>query len=285
MNSKLPYLNLGCGFHYHKDWTNIDFNKTGDDVIPYNLTKGIPAEDESFEVVYHSHVLEHFSKEGGKVFINECSRVLKKNGIIRVAVPDLEKIVENYRSILFQLKSNPDDKYLQANYDWTLLEMYDQTVRNRSGGNMHEYISQPEIINRDFLIERNGHEVESIMQRLSTADTVSESTVTSPFFSKLKHFLTQGSLPQNIKQLMIRKVLGSEYKTYQIGKFRVSGEVHQWMYDQYSLGKLLKETGFSQIEVQTAKTSKIKDWESFGLEITDNKVRKPDSLFIEGRKA
>ena len=51
-------LNLGCGDRYHPDWTNINFTSTGGGVIAHNLKQGIPFPDESFDVVYHSHVLE-----------------------------------------------------------------------------------------------------------------------------------------------------------------------------------------------------------------------------------
>src|SRR5688500_9331560 len=110
-NKKLSYLNLGCGYHYHEDWVNVDFVSTGEGVIGHNLLNGIPFNDNTFEVVYHSHVIEHFTKRDGKKFLTECYRVLKPEGIIRVAIPDLQKIVEQYQNILAQLKQNPGDKY------------------------------------------------------------------------------------------------------------------------------------------------------------------------------
>ena len=43
--SKLNYLNLGCGSTFHKDWTNVDFVSTGEDVIAHNLLSGVPFND------------------------------------------------------------------------------------------------------------------------------------------------------------------------------------------------------------------------------------------------
>ena len=63
------YLNLGCGYHFHKSWTNVDFIETGEGVIAHNLTKGVPFSDGTFDAVYHSHVLEHFSRKDGEMFI------------------------------------------------------------------------------------------------------------------------------------------------------------------------------------------------------------------------
>src|SRR5437868_3074633 len=94
--AKLHYLNLGCGATWHKDWTNIDFVSTSGSVEAHNLLNGIPRPDQSFQVVYHSHVLEHFPKAKAAGFISECYRVLQPEGVIRIAIPDLEQIALNY---------------------------------------------------------------------------------------------------------------------------------------------------------------------------------------------
>lgn len=140
----MKYLNLGCGYHYSKDevWTNLDFTSTGEHVIGHNLLNGIPFDDHSFDVVYHSHVLEHFSKSDAPAFLKECYRVLKPDAIIRIAIPDLEQIARLYLKYLELGIANPDDENIRANYDWLLIEMYDQTVRNHSGGEMGKYLFQ-----------------------------------------------------------------------------------------------------------------------------------------------
>lgn len=71
----------------------------------------------------------------------------------------------------------------------------------------------------------------------------------------------------------------------QIGRFRRSGEIHQWMYDKYSLKKLLSEVGFSKIALKDGLNSEISNWEKYNLDSIDGKVRKPDSLFMEAKKA
>ena len=65
-------------------------------------------------------------------------------------------------------------------------------------------------------------------------------------------------------------------------KFRSSGELHRWMYDRLSLGRLLREAGFARIKVCGPAESAIHGFADFGLD-TDEKgvVRKPDSLFME----
>lgn len=277
----MKYLNLGCGAHFHSEWTNVDFVSTGEGVIAYNLTQGVPFADNSFDVVYHSHVLEHFTRQEGKKFALECCRVLKPNGIIRIAIPNLEAIINNYKQVLEQLKANPDDAHLQACYDWTMLEMYDQTVRNASGGEMVNYLSQDNIINEDFVIERCGYEVKYIIDNYRK-DKKSIQTQHSVYRPTIAQRLV--NLHSTLKRKLLNYLLGSDTKALKIGQFRLGGEIHSWMYDSFSLGRLLKTVGFENIKECTVFESGIPDWNNFGLEIINGKTRKPDSLFMEARK-
>lgn len=138
-------INLGCGNNCHKDWINIDFVSKDKNVTSHNLLKGIPYPDNYFDVVYHSHVLEHFSKSEAISFIKECYRVLKPQGIIRIAVPNLERIVDNYKKYLnLALQGNELSEKI---YDWTMIALYDQCVRSQSGGEMIKQIKDKKFYN------------------------------------------------------------------------------------------------------------------------------------------
>jgi ubiquinone/menaquinone biosynthesis C-methylase UbiE len=63
------------------------------------------------------------------------------------------------------------------------------------------------------------------------------------------------------------------------------GEAHRWMYDRHSLGQLLTQAGFRDVQRQAASTSLIAGWGEFQLDTnTDGSVYKPESLFMEGVK-
>ena len=66
--------------------------------------------------------------------------------------------------------------------------------------------------------------------------------------------------------------------------FRESGEIHRWMYDRFSLQRLLNQAGFVEVKVCNADVSSIPAFNSYELDMLDNKVRKPDSLYIEAVK-
>jgi predicted SAM-dependent methyltransferase len=276
---KIKYLNLGCGIRYLSNWTNVDFVKSADGVIAHNLTLGIPFSGNCFDVVYHSHVLEHFQKEHAEAFLKECYRVLKPNGIIRIAVPDLEQIARIYIEQLNKVISDPSPLN-KANHEWSIIEMYDQTVRNYSGGEMGRYWSQPNLINETWIAKRTGDEFLSYRRLIDlslTKNSLKESPVKWTRYFKLSTY----------RNYLMKFMLGEPrlFELLELARFRTGGEIHQWMYDRYSLGSLLETVGFSQIRVVDAITSSIPDWEKHQwLDVENGKVRKPDSLFMEAVK-
>ena len=68
------------------------------------------------------------------------------------------------------------------------------------------------------------------------------------------------------------------------GLFRRSGEVHQWMYDRFSLSRALTDAGFVDVGARAADESAIEGFARYGLETAGGRPRKPDSLYMEGRK-
>jgi predicted SAM-dependent methyltransferase len=271
---QLKYLNVGCGGKFHKSWVNVDMVSHSPEVIAVNLINGIPYPDNYFEVVYHSQVLEHIPKDKAPFFIQECHRVLKPGGIIRVVAPDLENIVDEYKKFLKQNLENKTE-LSEANYDWIMLEMYDQTVRNYSGGYMAEFLRQEHMVNEKYVIDRIGFIGRSIRNHFLSESKKQTNPNQAPtgFIHDLK---------QKIKKII--KGNTSESPELQIGKFRLGGEVHMWMYDSFSLGRLLKSCGFEDIAVKDPYSSDIPDWGKYELDVKEGLVYDPTSLFMEGKK-
>lgn len=265
----MKLLNLGCGTRYLKEWTNVDFIKTGPEVIACNLLKGIPFRDASFDVVYHSHVLEHLTRSAAIDFIKECYRVLVPGGIVRIAVPNLEEIIKEYLKNLSEAIEG--DKEAENDYEWIMLELFDQMVRMKSGGDMGSYWTRPVIPNERYVTSRLGSEFSSFREN----------------YKKNQQSFSEQSPQLGFRQKLIKWISGDDQtlKQLELGKFRLGGEIHQWMYDRYSLKKLLEQCEFKNVTAVTAFTSAIPDWTNHQwLDVEDGKVRKPDSLFMEAIK-
>ncbi|MBW4483584.1 MAG: glycosyltransferase [Tildeniella torsiva UHER 1998/13D] len=253
----MRYLNLGCGNHFHPDWVNVDSQAVQANIIVHNIRTALPFPSDAFDAVYHSHVLEHLPRTEAKFFLQECLRVLRPGGVLRVVVPDLEQIAREYLRTLEEAKNGSEKA--AHNYDWILLEMYDQAVRHHSGGDMAKYLAANDISNEDYVIKRFGYEGETLIKSL------------------------KGLHLDDLQEITDSK--NTDEIALAIGRFRLSGEVHLWMYDHYSLRRLLKTSGFKDIRVCGAAESQILNFSDYHLDILENgQVRKPDSLFMEATK-
>ena len=276
------YLNLGCGSRYHRDWINIDISPQGPEVIQNNLSRGIPFLDECCDVVYHSALLEHLRRSDAKAFLAECYRVLKPLGIIRVGVPDLEKICQIYLSKLNAAYNG--NKAAAHDYDWIMLELFDQIVREKGGGEMLDFLRQNPLPNKSFVYERIGEEGRKFVKALNKQDNPGRHLFPN-FVHKL--MINFRHLPAILKHRIQQWLLGGDdRRALEIGRFRLAGEVHHWMYDRYSLARLLSQTGFQNPQLQNANTSQIPNWASFHLDtLPDGQVIKPDLFFMEAIRA
>lgn len=95
-----PYkLHVGCGQVRLEGWINIDANETLDTVdLVWDSTRRFPIPDHSCSMIYNEHFLEHLSVDEGLKFLRECHRMLAPKGVLRIAMPSLEVIVEKYAS-------------------------------------------------------------------------------------------------------------------------------------------------------------------------------------------
>ncbi|MDR2819186.1 MAG: glycosyltransferase [Desulfovibrio sp.] len=246
-------LNLGCGNTYHPDWLNIDFHAHGGAVSAYDLRLGVPFADATFDVVYHSHVLEHFSREDGKAFLQECFRVLRPGGLLRVAVPDLENIARAYLAALDEARAGLEGA--QDRHEWMTVELLDQMVRRESGGEMAALWKRKSLPQEAFILSRSGQE-----------------------FAHFRQKLTHHALAEN-KGLPCSPLRPANMQ------FLLGGERHHWMYDEISLSRLLADLGFNVITKQAHDRSLREDILLYGLDSAPcGGVRKPDSFFLEALK-
>lgn len=274
----MKYLNVGCGKKYHTGeiWENIDMVSFSKHVREHNLLKGFPYKDNSFNAVYHSQVLEHIPKENAPLFLKECFRVLNEGGILRVVVPDLENIIREYQRLLNKNIEDPTEKS-KANYNWIMLELYDQVVRDKSGGQMKAYLEQSELVNEEYIETRLGLTGNKI--RLNRGESNSQKL--KRVFKEVKLFPFIRLATGLVKRKLFGFLLG---KKYIIGDMRLGGEIHYWMYDRFSLSELLSSVGYTDIKVQNAHNSDISNWKEYALDVKDGVVFDQTSLFIEAKK-
>ncbi len=90
------YVNVGCGDSSGKEFINVD-------VLPYpnihhihDIADLSMFADNSVDLIYASHVVEHIPRESFNSTIKEWQRALKPGGILRISVPDFDKLIAVY---------------------------------------------------------------------------------------------------------------------------------------------------------------------------------------------
>ncbi len=254
------FLNLGCGGVFSPEWNNLDLYRSKD-VVYHDLNNGIPFGDNVFDAIYSSHLLEHFPRGKGEFLVKEIFRVLKPGGIVRLVLPDLEGIVGEYLKNIKSFRVEPSDKNWQR-YSWSLLELYDQTVRQISGGEMLKSLRKGEV------------DWEYVSSRAAAA------------FYDWYPWNKNKKKASVIKLPLWLKVVNRVKSLFRSRDPKKIGETHQWMYDEVSLMALLKQTGFEEVFRADWNASKIPEWQKYNFDESRDggKPRKPDSFYMEAKK-
>lgn len=156
----MKHIHFGPGSGWekpNKDWITIDIDpQRGDIVMDLNKFSKFDIETNSISSIYASHTFEHVSMLVIDKLWSDCSRILKKGGVMRIIVPDPVKSMNEYISgnknfSLFKhrRKHNPE---------WTLFECLKADFISKSG--------QPQLLGNNGLAHQNAWDFETIKKQL-----------------------------------------------------------------------------------------------------------------------
>jgi predicted SAM-dependent methyltransferase len=268
----LNKINLGCGNIYLTEdgWTNYDYSPSHSSVQRANLFGPLPIQDESAELVYSSHFLEHIPYDLVQGFLSECYRILAPGGILRLVLPDLEELCQSY---LLHRKNNEHDLAKVV-----LLEMIDQCVRRQSGGQLGQLYSRLGTLSSqnkkiiEFIHYRTGEDILASAQERSKSRNI--------------NFLR--SMRTRLEQAWIRLVVSLLPKAFRSQNVSLAavGERHHWLWDFHQLHKLLAETGFASIARCKADISSFVGFPFYPLDLdkTGAPRKGAESMYIEAQK-
>lgn len=266
-------LNLACGSKVSGvgRWTNVDFQSPVEGVIEMNILRGLSFAPGTFDAVYSAQFIEHLTLEEGERVLRNVAKVMKPGAVIRLVTPDLEELSRTYLANLETVKAAPS-KQAHRRYEWARLEIFDQIVRDQSGGETPAFLADSDDDTRQHIIGRLGH----------TATTFFWPPVTETqrlTFAKVWRKLNR--IPRRVWQMTLN---GLATDTVRVGRFRRSGEVHRYLHDVYSLTSLLEQAGFHSVERVDAHRSSIANWDSYQLDVINGVVDGPVALYVEARR-
>jgi predicted SAM-dependent methyltransferase len=89
-------LNLGCYGKHFPGFVNVDIRKDANPDVVDNAFTLEKFKDNSVDLIYCSHMLEHLNFKEADLAIKRWYDVLKKDGILRLAVPDVQATFAHY---------------------------------------------------------------------------------------------------------------------------------------------------------------------------------------------
>jgi predicted SAM-dependent methyltransferase len=103
----IPKLHLGCGAQFNPEFINIDaYPCYGADVI-FDAKNLDWVDDNSLEMVYHCHFLEHLEPWDAAEHLRQTVEKLKPKGQLRFYCPDIRKCAE----LLLDSEQGSDEEY------------------------------------------------------------------------------------------------------------------------------------------------------------------------------
>lgn len=124
------YLHLGCGSVLLPGFINLDIREETN-AEKLSLVYPLDYDMNMFDLIYSSHILEHFPRKQTLAILKEWVRVAKRGGILRLSVPNFEALVKIYNKekdleqIIGPLYGAQDYRY---NYHNTVFDL--KTLKN-----------------------------------------------------------------------------------------------------------------------------------------------------------
>ena len=87
-NGAAKILNLAGGGNCMEGCLTVDIDPRADAYV--DITKPLPFFDNSMDAIFCEEAIEHISKDSGRRMLEECLRVLRPGGVLRITTPDLD---------------------------------------------------------------------------------------------------------------------------------------------------------------------------------------------------
>ena len=144
-------LHVGCGGTRKEGYVNIEAkNAVAADVKCNALDLDKIYKPETIDEIYTSHMFEHLDRREAVKFLNICTKLLKKGGVLFMAIPCIDYIVDDWKAgiyddhrfiaVLYGLHRDPYDYHKMGYTKETIVEkikeygfVIEKTERGRPG--------------------------------------------------------------------------------------------------------------------------------------------------------
>jgi SAM-dependent methyltransferase len=205
----------------------------------------LPFGASSFDAIYARRIVEHLAPDEAKHFVDEARRLLVQDGVLRVSVPDTEALARDYLAATSRARAEPRADTVKDVHEKRWLYI-DQFVRRVPGGALARHIASGEMSEENL-----RHAFGDALGTIAVAAKPS----TSPFKPRWRQRLKEAA-----RILRRRRWVHETHATR---------EAHLWIYDRFSLPRLLSAAGFSDIRIVGPEVSAIPGWARWSLDMSE----------------
>jgi len=269
-------------------WNNVVFAARSGPPLPNTRyldlsTNPLGFADETFDAVYAYHVFEHLTPSHGERCVQQIFSALKTGGIFRLSVPDLETACRKYLHALEAAAAEPT-RQNTVRYRWAVMAIFEQMVRDRSGGMMLDAIKQGTYDDAQ-LRDMFGDMLLPLVEQARSANSGRVSDSRHPGRVHQRRSSNTRTVLRRFYRA-VRTILGKSRPTVTNRLDpRVTKEAGQWMYDRFSLRLLLEQGGFQDIRQVDHVSSSIPRWSAYDFDRSERGGYPLDpSVYMECRK-
>lgn len=153
------YLEIGPGLSRIEGFETLNIIDGRNVDYIMNIAEPLDFEDNTFDIIYASHVIEHIPWFMQRQLFNELYRILKPGGVLEVWVPDFGKVLETVNSYLSSGTNNTSkDGWYRYNSDKDVFTWANGRIFSYGDGdanpisfNWHRCVFHSEFLEKLFL--------------------------------------------------------------------------------------------------------------------------------------
>ena len=89
-------INLGSGHWKLEGWVNVDLDAVSCPEVVADLSAPLPFADSVADFMHTEDFLDQLGLDQARRFLQECHRILKPGGVIRILTPDVKQLARMY---------------------------------------------------------------------------------------------------------------------------------------------------------------------------------------------
>ena len=89
-------VHFGCGHYRLSGWINVDLDRSCKLDLVADLRQNLPFKSRSIDYIHSEDFVDQLELEKAYHFFEECHRILKEGGVMRVLTPDLHQFAKRY---------------------------------------------------------------------------------------------------------------------------------------------------------------------------------------------